>query len=642
MKRAALRIVGISRSVLLFALMLTAGLVAIGLWTFRAPPPPTVPFLTGTYHAEDGDGHDAGIYYVQRSSNTLWWVGMSLDKEPPSADFQWHRGLDFTNVFRGTINSDNTVTGEWYEVPRGASLNGGTLSFRFSSSGGVTQFTRIAATGNFPATTWQKREALDDLGWNGDIKTRFDQVHKNDGSNLNDNLKPYRDQTVLYGHLVNSHLSYLKSNCLEFEIPHVNYGPAFDPPIPNTDAEQCGDKSTFLNFGKRDREFDSFACFHASDGDGDFDMRLRVDLNKLEPDFYTTGWGDRISGPQVFALKLNDADTRHELGFTSNEGYMGLESLMYGRQGTCDDGQVSPINGGQSMLPGWADLSSNSVLINGRPINGVFGRRPSVADCDFFHPCPYITGVTPDNYLDVPAGIRFGNLLLSAHGKGQVDADGIARDGPGTYLRVTGALVLDCGHFDFPDTAPCYDDNGPDDTSGHSNQEIHPVYSIDVINFPYRPEDINIQGSTDLTGTYGGTDGSTYYVRQSGSTNVHQLGRTIWWLGLMRDRQPMQRGGKFPMIGSNAIDPSCSSGQCWAFANVFKGTITESPPADAVIEGDWVGVPQSTFAGSPGGHIKFFVFNHKIIIPATPSIFPVTIEKMYDAPDQSGSAGNLP
>ena len=40
--------------------------------------------------------------------------------------------------------------------------------------------------------------------------------------------------------------------------------------------------------------------------------------------------------------------------------------------------------------------------------------------------------------------------------------------------------------------------------------------------------------------------------------------------------------------------------------------------------------------------MKFFVFNHKIIIPATPSIFPVTIEKMYDAPDQTGSAGNLP
>jgi hypothetical protein len=94
MKRAALRVIGISRSVLLFALLLAAGLVAIGLWAFRVLlPPPPASELTGTYHADDG-----GIYYVQRSSNILWWVGMSLDNEPSSADFQWHRGLDSTNV----------------------------------------------------------------------------------------------------------------------------------------------------------------------------------------------------------------------------------------------------------------------------------------------------------------------------------------------------------------------------------------------------------------------------------------------------------------------------------------------------------------------------------------------------------------
>jgi hypothetical protein len=296
-------------------------------------------------------------------------------------------------------------------------------------------------------------------------------------------------------------------------------------------------------------------------------------------------------------------------------------------------------------------------LINGRPINGVFGRRPPVADCSFFQPCPYITGVTPDNFLDVPAGIRLGNLLLSAHGKGQIDADGSAKDGPGTYLRVTGALVLDCGHSENLDH-PCYDDHpegGPIDRSdigSHPNQEIHPVYSIDVINYPYRPEDINTPGAADLTGTYGGSDGSTYYLRQTGSTtNIHQLGRTIWWVGLMRDRQPMQPGTRFPIIGSQQLipmfnfnDPPCPSRNCWAFAIVFKGTITESP-SQTLIEGDWVGVPQSTSAGSSGRHATFLVFNHKIIktsgLPAV-TIFPNTIEKMYDVPAQTGSAGNLP
>ena len=166
------------------------------------------------------------------------------------------------------------------------------------------------------------------------------------------------------------------------------------------------------------------------------------------------------------------------------------------------------------------------------------------------------------------------------------------------------------------------------------NQEIHPVYSIDVINYPYRPEDTNTPGATDLTGTYGGSDGSTYYVRQTGSTNIHQLGRTIWWLGLMRDRQPMQRGTNFPMIGSNQRS-SCSS-RVGHLPMSLKEQLL-SPPGETIIEGDWAGVPQSTFAGSSGGHMKFVVFNHKIIIPETPGIFPLTIEKMYDPPGFGGA-----
>lgn len=589
---------------------------------------------------------------------------MSLEKEKKlSAQVQWHRGLAFTNVFCGTIHSDNTITGEWCEVPRGASLNGGTLTIRFSHSGGVTQLSKISATGGFRATTWHKGDPLDDLRFNGatmDIITRFDQVRKNDGQSIHDNnLKPYRDQTVLYGRLINSHLEYLNDNCVELEVPHVNYGPAEPKIFQGTDKGQCGhEAAVFLNFGRQDREYDDFVCFHASDGDADFDMRLKVDLNKLERAFYTTGWGDRTSGPAVFSLKLNDETTREKLGFAPHEAYMGLEAIMYGRSGVCDDNRASPINGGTSMLPGWADLSSNSVLINGRPINGLL-RGPN-APCDFLEPCPYLIGYNGRNLFDIPAGIRLGNLLLSAHGNGQIDANGNTGKGSGAYLRVTGTLVLDCGHAtDWGLDHPCFDDHPEGDSddrndiSSHSNQEIHPIYSIDIINSPYRPEDIKIPGAADLTGTYGGSDGSTYYVRQTGSTNIHQLGRTIWWLGLMRDRQPMQRGTHFPIIGFEQLEPVFNfnnppcpgSNQCWAFANVFKGTITESP-SQTLIEGDWAGVPQSNTAGSSGGHVRFFVSNHKIITPAPfppTSIFPA-IEKMYDynAPDQTGSVGNLP
>lgn len=614
MKQAALQFIGASRSIFRFAVLL-AELLVVGL-IFAS----CARNLTGTYMADDG-----GVYYMEQSGSTLWWAGLSLDRQLP-ADFVWHRGLGFTNVFRGTINSDNTIVGEWSDVSRGAALNSGTLTVKIDSSGGVTKLTKLTATGGFGATAWTKTDPLDDTKFNGsnlDIISRFDAVHKNDGSTIHDNnLKPYRDATVFYGHLVTQHLEYMDDNPydVEAEVPHVNYGADFSPtPIPNGTG-------TYQDFGHEDRDFTTFACSNPDgegDKDADFDIRLKIDLDKLEPDFYTTGWGSRTSGPKIFSLKLNDSTAHQTLGYARSEAYMGAEAIMVGKAGTCDSLQDGS-HGFASLLPGWADLFSASVLVNGRPINGKLLDPQHGDTCDFIQPCPRFD----------PLGIRIGNLSL-------ID---------GTYVRVTGVLVLDCGHhrgFDHP----CFDDH-PDgdsgdqhDISSHQNQEIHPIYSIDVINFPYRPEDINTLGRIDLSGTYGGSDGSTYYVRQTGGTNIHQPGSTIWWLGLMRDRQPMQRGTTLPIIGSNQLkpafdsnDPPCTSGQCWAFATVFRGTITESP-TQTVIEGDWAGVPQSTSDGSSGGHMKFFVFNHKIIIPATASIFPVTIEKMYDGPEAAGSQG---
>src|SRR6266853_4048422 len=48
--------------------------------------------LTSTYIADDG-----GVYYLQQSGSTLWWAGLSLDRQLP-LERVWHRGLDFTNV----------------------------------------------------------------------------------------------------------------------------------------------------------------------------------------------------------------------------------------------------------------------------------------------------------------------------------------------------------------------------------------------------------------------------------------------------------------------------------------------------------------------------------------------------------------
>jgi hypothetical protein len=113
---------------------------------------------------------------------------------------------------------------------------------KIDSSGGVTKLTKLTATGGFGATVWTKTDPLDDTKFNGatlDIISRFDAVHKNnagDSAALHDNnLKPYRDATVFYGHVVARHLEYLDDNPydVEAEAPHVNYGPDFSPPMPN-------------------------------------------------------------------------------------------------------------------------------------------------------------------------------------------------------------------------------------------------------------------------------------------------------------------------------------------------------------------------------------------------------------------------
>ncbi len=613
--RLCLRACGLSAT-------LFAGLLLVPGTCLHAQPPD----LTGTYTGDDG-----GVYYVQQSGNILWWAGMSVD-QGILADKVWHRGLGFTNVFRGTINDDYTVVGEWSDVSRGLTLNSGSLNLTISYFNGRLRLTKVTATGGFGGTTLTQTDPLDDTRFEGiteDIYSRFALVHKNntDESLLvqhetvgpvpveEPQLKPYRDATVFYGHIVNSHINYLADDLgVESEIPHVNYGVDFNPNVNVSDF-------TFLNFGELDRDYDSFLA-NKSIGDADFDVRLKVDQDKLENDFYTTGWGNNTYGPEVFNLKLNDASTHQKLNYAGSEAYMGLETIMYGRY----DASTTPL------LPGWAEADGNSVLVNGRPINGTTLTSGTPPFCYFVQPCPYLAGETPagllNNIFVAPAGIALGNLLESAYGDGKVPPG----DGAGTYLRVTGTLVLDCGHG-VGLSHPCFDGEGDnpddhkDDVSTHQNQEIHPVYSIDIINAPFRPEDITVDARKNLTGTWGAPrDGSTYYIRQ--------IGNTIWWLAMMRDRQPIQPGNTFAIIGSKQLqpafdagDPSCSSNQCWAFATVFKGTINA---AGDTIEGDWAGVPQSTAKGSSGGHMKFYVYNHKIIVPATSSIFPVTIEKMYE------------
>ena len=112
--------------------------------------------------------------------------------------------------------------------------------------------------------------------------------------------------------------------------------------------------------------------------------------------------------------------------------------------------------------------------------------------------------------------------------------------------------MLDCGH-----RGSCYaTENDP--TNGNTkNLEIHPVYSIDVL------QDFTLpRPNAQLTGTWAADDVGTYYVRQ--------IGNVVWWLGLSRD-------------------------QGIEFAHVFKGYVQAGSPA---IQGDWADVPLSVSTGA--------------------------------------------
>jgi hypothetical protein len=111
---------------------------------------------------------------------------------------------------------------------------------------------------------------------------------------------------------------------------------------------------------------------------------------------------------------------------------------------------------------------------------------------------------------------------------------------PGTAVRVSGFLALDC-HGAFGD---CAEDNHND-----NNVELHPVYAVDVLRDPG-------VSPTELTGVWHCSDVGTYYVRQ--------IGQTVWWLGMSRDRGH-------------------------TFANVFRGTLQ-----GAALSGSWADVPLSS------------------------------------------------
>jgi len=238
---------------------------------------------------------------------------------------------------------------------------------------------------------------------------------------------------------------------------------------------------------------------------------------------------------------------------------------MYGRNAgnnNCDDGVPSE-------LPGWADTGGSSVLMNGRPMDGndydkvgidtagpgFEGNRTS---CDQMF--------ESDHYACWVDNIR--SFVIN----------------PDQLVRLTGVLALD--------------DHARDKDGGRI--EIHPVYSIDVV---------NATPSANLTGVWAGTDHGTYFVRQLGPPAA-----SMWWLGLSADR------GR-------------------TFANVFHGNYVETSAGFFLVSGSWADVPMGPNGARSSGVLSFHSSPGNLRLQRSMQPMEVTggfggssWMKLYDAP----------
>jgi hypothetical protein len=135
----------------------------------------------------------------------------------------------------------------------------------------------------------------------------------------------------------------------------------------------------------------------------------------------------------------------------------------------------------------------------------------------------------------------------------------------GFTLRVTGTLVLDCGHTELEDPFdPCGEDDFDEPT-----QQIHPVYTVDVMD--RTPQD-------NLSGVWGDNSGKTYYV--------HHVADAVWWFGTGPVRDT-------------------------SFGQVFRGTLK-----DGTIDGAWQDVPFG--GGDASGGLRLTVDRGKLLLVPDP------------------------
>src|SRR5262249_57598389 len=249
---------------------------------------------------------------------------------------------------------------------------------------GTNVLHRRSATGGFGATVWQRTSLATS---SRDIFTTFDRVKKNQKAwrdhSLLDNLKPAKGKPVaVIGRVV-----------LQLIPQPGNAG--FSPPMPPLMDPDPAHVNYRTGNG---RSYHDFICLDNNDSppDGDLNFQIRVNRTELNAQilFWDDGWETNHGiTPANFKAKLDQLNQLH------------VESILYGGTTECGEAEGPAIE-----LPGWQQAGAKGVLLNGQPIAG----QLDMVDRD-------------------PKSARVNSILGHALEFG-------------THVRVTGVLVLDCGH----------------------------------------------------------------------------------------------------------------------------------------------------------------------------------------------------
>lgn len=291
--------------------------------------------LTGVWAADDG-----GRYYVHQLGSAVWWAGLSSD--------HWlQNGLTFCNIFNGILKG-NEVSGQWADVPRGGTMNFGTLTVvpTFNEDGSPSSFVTINQAGGFTATKWAFVSLALPPNLDLPLQDVFGKTYKNTyHSTLNleylaELLEIVKDSVVIYGNL--------KSGTNLPDDPFVNTFPHTWP-------------RTYSAFRNMNHWWDA----DLTQWDADMTCHVAVDMSYLPTDLYD---GMTSAHQSQVAEKL-PMDLHPEM-------------IMFSGKDTSESGEPS------QLLPGWAQTGGNSVLVNGRPLNAnVVITKAATA--------PQIAGITP-------------------------------------------------------------------------------------------------------------------------------------------------------------------------------------------------------------------------------------------------------